>query len=132
MVWLCAIHNRRYKKHKTSQGLLYMSSDTHWNSKGAYFAFIGLMKQFDLDHVTVKFENIRSYKGDLVGISELKDHPISHKDNWREIFSTQPSWTEEITNGVNDPSIGPPSVATNPAPLMDKEVWIIGDYSRRD
>jgi peptidoglycan/LPS O-acetylase OafA/YrhL len=115
------------KQVKRSQGLLYMATDTHWNSKGAYFAYVGFLNQFGLPHPKVNFENVQSYKGDLIGISGLTNHPLSHKDNWKALPQKDPSWTEEKLVGQKDAAFGSPSIVVNSAPLIDKRVWIIGD-----
>ena len=112
---------------KKNSELLYSRTDTHWNNKGAFVAFTGFAKLFQLPIPQIKFQQSEIHPGDLVEISGLKEIPILKGDSWDIIWETKPSLTiKEIPDEPETPA-GKPIVVFNQNALTDKKVWVIGD-----
>lgn len=112
---------------KKTEGILYWQTDTHWNNKGAYFAYLGFSKLLSLPVPEVEFEHAGTHSGDLIDIGRLRDFPLHPEDNWNVIWKNEPEWTEiEIPNEPAT-SFGKPTIVINPKPLSDKKIWVVGD-----
>jgi hypothetical protein len=92
---------------KNTEGLLYWRTDTHWNAKGAYLAYVGLMKHLSLPYVDLSFKQGEVRPGDLIGISKLKDFPIRPDDHWEAL------WTKLGDSGSKA--------------LVPLHIWVVGD-----
>ena len=115
------------KNAKESEGLLYWKTDTHWNQKGAYIAFKGLVKDLPIPSPKVEFKQGPTYAGDLIGISKLEKFPLSKLDNWvlnrdKEVISS-----EKILPDEHESSFGHPKIVTTSNALTDKYIWVVGD-----
>jgi peptidoglycan/LPS O-acetylase OafA/YrhL len=113
---------------KKSEGLLYWMTDTHWNSKGSYFAYKGLSKKINLPILDVDFRQGSTHKGDIISISKLKDFPLHFQDNWDIVWKDRPLLNETIIEGEqkND-AFGPSKIVRNENPLLNKYIWVVGD-----
>ena len=113
---------------KQSEGLLYYRTDTHWNDKGAFYAFQNLMSKLGFSIPNVDFSLVDSTRGDLTRISGLHDYPLSNDDTWevniRRIYDLEKS---SISDAQAPDSFGRREVVVNSNPLVDEEVWIVGD-----
>lgn len=112
---------------KEKEGLLYWRTDTHWNQKGAFWAYAGLAKTLNLPVPKLEFRQGDVYSGDLVKISRLKNFPLHADDNWQAVWNAPITWTQTKTATVVETEFGPESVVTNVQPLSEKTVWVIGD-----
>ena len=113
-------------KAKETEGILYWMTDTHWNFKGAYIAYAGFTKLLDLPVPQVEFRQGKPYSGDLIRISKLVDFPLHPEDNWDVVWKEKPVWIEEEVQGKpSDPF--PIAKVTNPQPLSDQYIWVVGD-----
>ncbi len=112
---------------KSKEGILYYKTDTHWNNKGAYLAFVGFSRLINLEPPTVTFKQGATHSGDLIGISNLSSFPLNPLDNWDVIWNESPDWIEKpIPNGQMT-SFGDATVVTNEKPLSNQYVWVVGD-----
>src|SRR5690606_34549529 len=80
---------------KAKEGLLYWMTDTHWNEKGAYFAYSGLATHLGLPAPEVSFKPGPTRSGDLIEIAKLQNFPLHAEDNWQAVWEVKPEWTEE-------------------------------------
>ncbi len=112
---------------KQSEGLLYWMTDTHWNAKGAFLTYTGFAKLFGLPVPDIRFRQGMPHKGDLIDISKQEDFPLHAGDNWEIVWKNRPVLTEEAISDTISESFGPLVSVTNPQPLSDKYIWIIGD-----
>ena len=115
---------------KSSEGILYWRTNTHWNQKGAYLAFSSLMEELDLQFPKVEFvQSDKIHRGDLIGISKLSDFPVTEGDDWFvEIQSEFQISREPLRNQPVDP-FGWKGHIRNTKALNDMSVWVIGDSS---
>ena len=111
---------------KKSEGFLYWMTDTHWNSKGAFLAYSGFLKLFNLPVPEVKFQQGSTHIGDLINISKVKNFPLHAEDNWDVFWKDKPIWKEEIQNEQKT-AFGSASIVTNENWLSNKHVWVVGD-----
>ena len=112
---------------KNSEGFLYWRTDTHWNSKGAFLAFSGFSELFELPTPKVEFVTGPIHSGDLIGISQLKDFPLSTGDNWTVLWGDTPNLTKETIPNQPITSFGRAELIVNKNPLSDKTIWVMGD-----
>jgi hypothetical protein len=113
---------------KKTEGLLYSKTDSHWNNKGAFFAYSGFSELLGLPVPEVRFQRGSPHSGDLIGISRLKNFPLHSEDNWDVIWKDRPNWVEkEIPNEKKNTPFGPATVVANQTPLSTKTVWVVGD-----
>ena len=112
---------------KSSQGILYWMTDTHWNYKGAFLSYSGFLNLLQLPAPSVSFKNGAVHSGDLIGISKLKNFPLHAEDNWDIIWENSPVWEEKEIEGEEKTPFGEASVVINKKPLSDKYVWVVGD-----
>ncbi|AXY58999.1 acyltransferase family protein [Acinetobacter sp. WCHAc010052] len=115
------------KNAKEKEGILYWKTDTHWNQKGAYIAFSGLARMLSQPIPKVKFHLGPIYEGDLIGISQLKNFPLSASDNWIVVWDKKPISIEKRLSYEHESSFGHPRIVTTKNALTDKYVWVIGD-----
>lgn len=107
--------------------ILYWRTDTHWNNRGAYVAFLGLARELEFSAPNVNFVEGEGRRGDLIGISGLEDYPIQNDDDWEPIWDRNPVVQEVTVNGGEAGSFGPRVRITNSNFLSDQSVWVIGD-----
>lgn len=113
---------------KSQQGYLYWKTDTHWNAKGAFVAYNGLLNAIALDAIdAIGFRQGKPYRGDLIDISGLNDYPLGSKDSWEMDFNDNSSWIESVIQNELKTEFGSPSVVKNSEPAVNKVVWVIGD-----
>lgn len=112
---------------KKTEGNLYWRTDTHWNNKGAFFAYLGFSKLFDLPVPQVEFKLASAHKGDLVDISKLNNFPLHIDDNWEVVWKNNPVWKENEILNEQKTAFGLASVVVNQSPLSKKYVWVVGD-----
>lgn len=112
---------------KKTEGILYWKTDTHWNHKGSFFAFAGLLEALNLPAPSVKFNQGNAHSGDLIKISELTDFPLSAQDNWDVIWPQEPIWKEKRIRKQEKTTFGVASIVRNRKALSDKYIWVIGD-----
>lgn len=115
------------KNAKESEGLLYWKTDTHWNQKGAYIAFQGVVKDLSIPSPKVAFKQGPTYEGDLIGISKLEKFPLSKFDNWVLKWDKEVISSEKILPNEYESSFGNPKIVTTPNALTDKYIWVVGD-----
>lgn len=110
-----------------SVGPLYWRTDTHWNQRGAYLAFLGLADRLGFQAPEIDFAEGERHVGDLINISGLEDFPMLPDDDWRIIWQHEPSWTENTVYFGEQDSFGAQVHIRNDNPLSDQHVWVIGD-----
>lgn len=113
-------------KTKKKEGLLYWRTDTHWNRKGAFLAFRGLLKILNIPTENIEFKNAAPHRGDLISISKLNDFPVYEGDNWDPVWPNTPSWAATPVTGNSNPSFQEEIVKNENAPSKIT-VWVTGD-----
>ncbi|WP_338020416.1 MULTISPECIES: alginate O-acetyltransferase AlgX-related protein [Roseovarius] len=118
-----------FVRDKGTEGELYYRTDTHWNSKGAFLAWAGLMQALGLPVPDVAFSPGPEYEGDIIkGLAGMESYPLHSGDNWlfefRREFELQRRGIPDAT--VSD-SFGTREVVTNSNPPSDMTVWVVGD-----
>ena len=117
---------------KSKEGKLYFKTGTHYNNKGAFLSFIGLMKKLNIEHPEVSFKLEKSKNDDndldLIGISGLEDFPIPLDENWTFIFENS---NFELSffdlPRENATPFGKQEIVVNSNPVSNEKVWVIGD-----
>lgn len=112
---------------KDEEGFLYWKTDTHWNNKGAYLAFVGFSRLMNLQPPNVTFTQGATHSGDLIGISKLSNFPLSPQDNWDVIWNDSPVWKEKAIPNEQKTTFGDAAVVVNEKPLSNQYVWVVGD-----
>ena len=112
---------------KNSEEILYWKTDTHWNYKGAYIAYVGFSKLLKLPYPSVDFSPAAPYSGDLIGVSQLKYFPSQSKDSWDPVWRVRPEWLEKEIPNEQKTAFGASTLVTNVHPLSEKYVWVLGD-----
>ncbi len=116
---------------KQTNGLLYWMTDSHWNNRGAFLAYAGLLEVLGLPKPEVSFRQGETYSGDLIKFSNQKNFPLHREDNWEVIWKSDPKWTETRSSVGRSETFGVESVVVNEKPKVDKYVWVVGDsYTR--
>lgn len=111
-----------------NNGLLYWRTDTHWNQKGAYFAYAGLMGSLGLPVPEIEFVDSDKYiKGDLIGISKIENFPVNLGDDYELKFKETADFNESIISGKEGDPFGKITIIKNNRPLTDKVIWVVGD-----
>ncbi len=117
-----------FLRDKETEGELYFRTDTHWNSKGAFLAWDGLMQELGLPVPEVAFVPGPEVRGDIIEIAGMESFPLHPGDNWlyefRRDFELERRGIPDAT--VTD-SFGLREVVTNSNPPSDMTVWVIGD-----
>lgn len=112
---------------KNTEGLLYWTTDTHWNSKGAYLAFSGFTKMVNVRPPAVTFSQGPTHSGDLIALSKLKNFPLDAKDNWVPIWARGQERDASSRPKESANASGLLAVSENSNPISGKNVWVIGD-----
>ncbi len=112
---------------KADEGLLYWKTDTHWNNKGAFIAFIGFSKLMNLQIPNVTFTQGAMHSGDLISISKLSNFPLSTQDNWDVVWNKSPILSEKSITSEQKTAFGDATVVVNEKPLSNLYVWVVGD-----
>ncbi|CUB03422.1 acyltransferase family protein [Marinomonas fungiae] len=112
---------------KSSEGLLYWRTNTHWNPKGCYIAYKGFTDLLGIPSPDVDFEPGPLHKGDLIYISKLYNFPLSLGDGWNIKWNRDISLSSTSITDQPETSFGVSEVVTNHSPLSEKTVWVIGD-----
>lgn len=112
---------------KRTEGLLYWRTNTHWNNKGSFFAYLGLAELIGLPTPQVEFIPGPIHSGDLIAISKLKDFPLHTGDDWKIIWKDDPVLTTSYIKDKKKTAFGKAAVVTNEKPLSNKYVWVAGD-----
>jgi hypothetical protein len=113
---------------KELEGLLYYRTGTHWNNKGAYIAFINMLKKLGLEGPTVKFSLQETIPGELIEISKLNNFPLKNGDTWHANIDHKYKLIRNKNSGlaVNE-AFGEQEVVFNSNPIINKKIWVIGD-----
>lgn len=118
-------------KRKTTEGLIYSRTDTHWNQKGAYIAFTLMMEKLGLKYPNVKFYLGGELKGDLISLSNLSDFFIHSDDNWQQNILSDEGLEITPKTSQKDPlnlfGMSWEGVVKNSNGLNDLVVWVVGD-----
>jgi hypothetical protein len=70
---------------------------------------------------------VKTYRGDLIDIANLKEFPLHKEDNWEVInLNTSTLVEEEIPNQKKTP-FGTAMIVSNTSPLSNKHIWVVGD-----
>ena len=112
---------------KSTEGILYWMTNTHWNYKGAFLVYSGFSKLFGLPVPQVEFQHISTHSGDLIKIANLKEFPLHKEDNWNVIWANKSAWTEVEIPNQEKTAFGLASIVKNRNPLSDKYIWVVGD-----
>lgn len=112
---------------KSSEGILYWKTDTHWNNKGAFLTYSGFSKLLDLPIPNVEFKRGQTHSGDLIAISKLKDFPLNAEDSWDVIWKERPAWNEKEIPNEQKTTFGSETIVSNDRALSNKYVWVVGD-----
>ena len=118
---------------KKTEGILYRMTDTHWNNKGAFLAYLGFSNLFALPVPQVEFYHKGlAIPGDLIlDISKLDNFPLHPEDNWDVIWKNKPVLTIKKIPNEQKSLFESPYISTNQHPLSDKYVWVVGDSFNR-
>jgi peptidoglycan/LPS O-acetylase OafA/YrhL len=129
------LHDPTYDliKAKSKEGMLYFRTGTHYNNKGAYISFIGLLKKLNLDYPKVNFKldtvNMGDAETGLIERSNLTDFPIPNDENWTFSFEGPLFKLESVLfskKEANTP-FGSQKIVLNNNPISGKRVWVVGD-----
>lgn len=112
---------------KKSAGLVYWMTESHWNNKGAFLAYSGFSKLFNLPTPGVNFQYKSTYAGDLIGLSNLKNFPLHKEDNWEVIWKNKPQLNKYKIPNEHESAFGTAEIIYNHKPLSDKYIWVVGD-----
>lgn len=113
--------------HKKSDGLLYWRTDTHWNAKGAFIAFFGLLSSLKLPVPEVEFVQGEAHSGDLLSISKLEEFPLRSDDNWEPVFHKESALQISKVENAKETAFGSVEVVENANAISNLRVWVIGD-----
>lgn len=117
---------------KEDDKFIYHRTDSHWNLKGAYVAFSGLLKQLGFKPVDVSFKLIDSKYGDIADMAGIKKKDIIfHNDDNFDVIYKEPNATQCDYIGFTHISFGNNEDCVNPIAPIDKKVWVIGDSFSR-
>ena len=81
----------------------------------------------DLQPPRVTFKQSTTHSGDLIGISKLKNFPLSPLDNWDVVWEEKPVWTEQDIPNEKKTTFGSATLVSNVKPLSNQHVWVVGD-----
>lgn len=111
---------------------LYYRTDSHWNVRGAYVGYSGVMRQFGLKPIEARFQPLPFEEGDIAEMIGKKSILNAEEgDNWKPEF-THPSAMERIvdTQAKKTP-YGDVGVVKNSQAPYQKVIWVIGDSFTR-
>ena len=113
---------------KNTEGIIYWMTDTHWNNKGAFIAYSHLLNRLALPVPQVDFvPSSKPHRGDIIGLSNLKEFPLHAEDNWDVAWRNRPTWIEKEIPDEEVTAFGAATVVDNQNPLSNKYVWVCGD-----
>ena len=116
-----------FLKLKKTEGILYSRTNSHWNNKGAFLAYVGFSNTLSLPFPQVEFKQVLSTSGDLIDISKLNNFPLYADDNWDVIWKNNPVFTQLQIPYSQKTLFGSAFLVTNENPLSNKYIWVIGD-----
>lgn len=116
------------KEALASNETLYYRTDSHWNARGAFVAYQGLMTQLRLEPIGVTFTALPFQKGDLADMVG-KSFPVSTQvgDNWEANLGTMGAIIKDVHSAVKKTPFGEVGVVRNPAAVHKKVLWVVGD-----
>ncbi len=118
---------------KSNGDMLYFKAGTHWNNKGAYLSFVGLLKHLNIEYPEVSFKLDALNLGDVeVGLSEWaknKQFIRPTNENWTFSFLDNAYEIEEVefSDKEAETSFGQQKIVFNNNPISEKRVWVVGD-----
>ena len=113
---------------KELEGLLYYRTGTHWNNKGAYIAFINMLKKLGLEGPTVKFSLQETIPGELIEISKLNNFPLKNGDTWLAKIDHKYELIRSKNSYIaTNEAFGDQEVVYNSNPTINKKIWVTGD-----
>lgn len=112
---------------KEGAGLLYFRTDTHWNNQGAFLAFSIMAERLGVPIPNLSFEAGEPHRGDLIGISQLDDVPVTAGDNWQIKWASEPDLEIRPLPNLPETSFGRAEIVRNNAALFEQTVWVVGD-----
>jgi len=113
---------------KELEGLLYYRTGTHWNNKGAYIAFINMLKKLGLEGPTVKFSLQETIPGELIEISKLNNFPLKNGDTWLAKIDHKYELIRSKNSYIaTNEAFGDQEVVYNSNPIINKKIWVTGD-----
>jgi peptidoglycan/LPS O-acetylase OafA/YrhL len=123
------VHNptKQLLELKRSAGYLYWKTDTHWNDKGAFFAFQGFLQKFSIPSPGVYFAQGKNHVGDLIGISGLGTFPLDSNDDWHVIWKKEQVLKNVTLEDKEQTSFGVIEYVNNEQFISNKRIWVIGD-----
>lgn len=115
-----------------NKALLYYVTDTHWNSYGAFIAFIHLLPQLDQNFSTVikeedfSFSPCKSYPGDLIKIGNLYFEEKDYHDNFQAHYKNNciPQPESVFMSRALNPPI---KKYNNNSGIINKTLLVVGD-----
>ncbi|KFA58545.1 hypothetical protein A9G48_10860 [Gilliamella sp. wkB18] len=117
---------------KENENFIYHRTDSHWNSKGAYIAYTGFLKELGIPLIDVKFTLIDSKYGDIADIAGLKKKDLTfHNDDNFKVSFNLPQDVKCTYIGFTHISFGNNEDCINSLAPIDKKVWVIGDSFSR-
>ncbi|MDB2570445.1 acyltransferase family protein, partial [Gammaproteobacteria bacterium] len=113
---------------KKFEGNLYYKTDTHWNEKGSFISLNNLLYKLGYIGPKVEFSKRDTIAGDLIKISKIKDYKLENGDSWLATIDHSYYLTTDVNQDVAiNAAFGNQEVVTNSNPIIDKQIWIIGD-----
>lgn len=112
---------------KESEGNLYYRTDTHWNAKGAFLAYLNFSQLLNVPTPNVHFQLGDSYQGDLIKISGQKGFDLHKDDNWQFTIDDQKHVVRTNSQKNYEPAFGAIEVVDNPNALSSLSIWVVGD-----
>ena len=112
---------------KEKEGILYWRTDTHWNKKGAFLAYSGFLKLFNIPIPDVSFYQGDHYEGDLLLLSKLKNFTLYTDDNWEIVWKNHPVLHENQISREAKKNYDAPLLVCNYNSLSNKYIWMIND-----
>jgi len=115
----------RLRKIKTTGGLLYIRTDTHWNALGGIRTFEGLLEFLHLPPLPpFHLEQTDPVRGDLIGLSGHYHFPVSGGDNFTLVWETPLELTPPISQQA---TFNTRSHTTNPNATTNLTAWTATD-----
>lgn len=114
---------------KKTEGNLYCPKGTHWNNKGAFVAYKGFSKVFNLPIPQVEFKYKETNPRELFGKVGTKAFPLYDNEDWILTWKVEPvlKSQEYQEQKLTDPLFPRYEIVTNAKPLSNKKIWVTGD-----
>ena len=118
---------------KSKGDMLYFKAGTHWNNKGAYLSFVGLLKRLNIKYPKV------SFKLDTLNIGDVEVGLSKWAKNNHFIYPTNENWTFSFLDNSYEVEVaefsekeaktpfGKQIVVFNNNPISEKRIWVVGD-----